>query len=80
MYVHESLAGIQTPSHWNLIGRTTAAQSQAVLPSSILPPLSISKRSHSRKEKLGCFQKLYFLNSFFLKNRLTLNLCNSKIV
>jgi hypothetical protein len=68
MYVHDSLAEIQTPSHWNLIGSSIADPSQAVLPSSILPPLSISMRSHSRKEKLGSFQTRYLLNFFFLKN------------
>jgi hypothetical protein len=64
MYTQRSPAGIQIPTHWNLIGRSMTAPPPVLTPNSILPPLS----SHCA----------HFKNIiFYFKNVVSLELHNS---
>ena len=65
MYIQGSPVGIQTPSHWNLIGRSMTAPPPVLSPSSILLPPFVSLCSHSRNKKFGAhdFSFLYFTPS-----------------
>jgi hypothetical protein len=73
--VHESLAEIQTPSHWNLIGRSTSFPSQAVIAQQYYSATFdlIALSFPQGKTRL-------FSNTLFFKFLLFKKLCNSKIV
>ena len=76
VYTQESPAGIQTPTHWNLICRCMSVPQHVLSPSSILPPPS-SARFHCREEKFG--SHLNNINISFLKLR-NVKSCNMKLL
>jgi hypothetical protein len=53
MYCTRDQIEVQTPTHSNLIGRSTTVALPMLSPISILPPLKVSLGFYSRKEKHG---------------------------
>jgi hypothetical protein len=69
MYVQGSLVEIQTPTHWNLIGRSMNRPASCVVCQqySSTTFIFISLRFHSRKEKFGACSKNVISFFTFLK-------------
>jgi hypothetical protein len=69
MYGTRDQIEVQTPTHWNLIGRSTTVALSMLSPISILPPLTVSLCFYPRKEKYGTrFKKIFsffFFGSWF---------------
>jgi len=60
---------IQTPTHWNLIGRSMTAPSPGLSPSSNLPPTFAQFRPQSDNAKFGASQELCFFVRLLFKKR-----------
>jgi hypothetical protein len=48
MYIKYISVAIQTPTHWNLIGRNVTAQPPVLSPNSILPPSTTARKNLAR--------------------------------
>jgi hypothetical protein len=64
MYIERGSVAIQTPTHWNLIGRNVTAQLPVLSPNNILRPHTTARKNLARVLKL--LFHISFLSSFFL--------------
>jgi hypothetical protein len=66
MYVQGSPVEIQTPAHWNLIGRSMTAPPPVLSPNSILPPPSTHYAFLPEGKIPLAFHRFCYLNFLYL--------------
>jgi hypothetical protein len=70
---------IQTPTHWNVITRSTTALSPVLSPSNMFPPPSSHCTFILPRKHLVCIKKYNFITFFASLKIACLQLCNLKL-
>jgi hypothetical protein len=74
MHIQGCAVEIQTPTHWNLIGRSIIARRLCYRPAIFFLHLSVTALLCPQKNIRRAFKKYYFVFFTFLKNYLILKL------
>ena len=82
VYTQGSPADIQTPAHWNLIGRSMNAPPPVLSPTSILPPVlsPFSYVNTKPEDRVTVEQPLYLTCRNYRPNKLTAKLLSLILV